>query len=215
MNCPECGAPGSDTVCARCGAPRSRATAPWGTAVPAADWAREVRFHLLTAHPEVRALLARAGRINAPTAATATGLELHDAFAARAAGAAAPRELASVVGPILTRMGVRADQRRVEAIHAPAGRTIVAVLGSFAARGNTLKDVHQARDGCAFEAALPSDVWAWEGTLLASITAEADRSRLELATTAAGPMDDRGKTARRLQRLLDDVRAFGTRTSAA
>jgi hypothetical protein len=223
MYCSECGAPGSGNFCTNCGTRLAPATVAWGAPAPAAapapapagDWSREVRYHALVAHPEVRGLIARAGRGDRLNVSAETVLKVYDKFLAKAVGGIELSELSTLVVPILKRMGVQTARQRVETVHAPAGRTIVAVLCSFAARGNTIKDVHQGADGCAIEAVLPSDVWSWEGTVLVSVAADGERSRLDASTRVGGQMFDWGKSVRWLDQLVGDVRAFGARTSAA
>lgn len=218
MYCSHCGTPGSGNFCTNCGtrlAPSSPRDEPASVPVPPADWSREVRYDVLIAHPEVRALLAQAGRGSHLNISAETFLKVYDKFLAKAVGGIELSDLSTIVVPLFVRMGVRTTKQRNELIAAPVGRTIVAVLCSLASRGNTIKDVHQARDGCAIEAVLPSDVWSWEGTLLVTVVAEADRSRLDARTTVGGQMYDWGKSARRLESLVSDVHSFGMKTFAA
>ncbi|MDR3635895.1 MAG: zinc ribbon domain-containing protein [Isosphaeraceae bacterium] len=217
MYCSHCGTPGSDNFCTNCGTRLAPALAqtPFDEPARPVDWSREVRYDVLVAHPEVRDLLARASGGNHWNVSAETCLKLYDKFLAKAVGGIELGELATIVVPLFTRMGVRATKQRTATIAAPAGRTIVAVLCSLAARGNTIKDVHQARDGCAIEAVLPSDVWSWEGTLLVTVVAAGDRSHLEARTTIGGQMYDWGKSERRLDFLVSDVQSFRARTSAA
>lgn len=213
MYCSECGKLASGKFCSNCGTQLAPAQA--GANPPAGDWSREVRYDVLIAHPQVREILAQAGRGDRPHISADVCMKFYDKFVAKAVGGVELSDLATIAVPIFTRMGIKTTKERTESIAAPAGRTIVAVLCSLAARGNTIKDVHQARDGCAIEAVLPSDFWSWEGTLLVSICAQGDFSRLDARTTVGGQLHDWGKSARRLEQLVSDVRAFQMRTFAA
>lgn len=220
MYCSHCGTPGSGNFCTNCGtrhasAPPPARDEPVSLPVPPADWSREARYDVLVAHPEVRDLLAQAGRNTHLNISAESCLKVYDKFVAKAVGGIELSELSTIVVPLFVRMGVRTSKQRNELIVAPVGRTIVAVLCSLASRGNAIKDVHQASDGCAIEAVLPSDVWSWEGTLLVSVVAEGDRSRLDARTTVGGQMFDWGKSVRWLDHLVSDVQSFRTRTFAA
>ncbi len=215
MYCSQCGTPGSGNFCTSCGTRLAPALAEWSVPGPPSDWSREVRYDVLVVHPEVRNLLAEAGRANPLNISAEKLMKVYDKFLAKAVGGIEVTDLSAIVVPILTRMGVKTTTQRSETIAAPVGRTIVAVLCSLAARGNTIKNVHQARDGCAIEASLPSNAWSWEGTLLVTVTADGERTRLDLGATIAGQVHDWGKSARRLELLVNDVRTFGTKTSAA
>jgi hypothetical protein len=204
MYCPQCGTPGSGNFCTGCGT----RLAPAGGHEPA-DWSREVRYDRLVAHPEVRDLLAGAADKAGVRISAEQALTLHDRFLSKALGGGVElSDLAKIAVPILARLGFQATKQRSEMIDVPAGRAIVAVLCSLTSRGQRLKDVHQARDGCAIEAVLPSDVWSWEGTLFVTVAAEGDRSRLDARTRIGGQMYDWGKGTRCLEHLVQDVRSF-------
>lgn len=213
MYCSQCGTPGSGNYCTNCGT--RLAPAAWSEPSARADWSHEVRYDVLVAHPEVRDLLAQSARGNHLNISAEKLLKVYDKFLAKAAGGVELSDLSTIVVPILTRMGVRTTKERTERIAAPVGRTIVAVLCSLAARGSTVKDVHQAFDGCAIEAVLPSDVWSWEGALLLTITAQGDWSRLDARSTIGGQAFDWGKSVRWLDHLVNDVHAFHGKPFAA
>lgn len=214
MYCTSCGTPGSGNYCTSCGA--RLAPAAWSEPASRVDWSHEVRYDVLVAHPDVRDLLAQSARGSQLNISAEKLLKVYDKFVAKAAGSVALSDLATVVVPIFTRMGVRtAAKQRSEMVAAPVGRTIVALLCSLAARGSTVKDVHQACDGCAIEAVLPSDIWSWEGALVVTVTAQGDWSRLDARTTIAGQSFDWGKSMRWLDHLVSDVHAFRSQTFAA
>ena len=206
MYCSQCGTQGAGNFCTSCG---TRLATVVETGPPAlVDWSREVRYDLLMSHPDVRDRVAKAAGRAGPGITAETVMKVYDKFVAKAVGGIEISDLSAVVVPLLVRFGVQTGKHRSETIEAPPGRTIVAVLCSLAARGRAVKEVHQATDGCAIEAVLPSDVWSWEGTLLVTIVAEGDWSRLDAQTKIGGQMYDWGKSTKCLEQLIEDVHSF-------
>lgn len=214
MYCSECGTPASGKFCANCG---TRIAVPVTSALSDApgEWSHEVRYDVLIAHPKVRDLLAEAARVSQRHISGEQILKVYDKFVVKAVCGVDSSDLATTIVPILTRMGIQTVHQRTESIAAPPGHSIVAVLSSLATRGNTIREVHQASNGCAIEAVLPSDLWSWEGTLLVTIEADGPRCRLDARTTIGGQMFDWGKGTRRLDQLVRDVHSFGARMTAA
>ncbi|WP_422922868.1 zinc ribbon domain-containing protein [Singulisphaera sp. PoT] len=212
MYCSECGTQGLGKFCTNCGTRLAAATATAlvdpPTPAPIVDWPREVRYDLLIAHPEVRERLSNAGNKATAGISAEQAMKFYDKFLAKAVGGVELSDIATIAVPILTRMGLQATKQRSESFEAPPGRTIVAALCSLAARGQKVKEVYQASDGCAIEAVLPSDLWSWEGTLFVTVASDGHRSRLDARTKIGGQVYDWGKSNRCLDRLVQDVRSF-------
>ena len=55
------------------------------------------------------------------------------------------------------------------------------------------------------EAKLPSDLWSFEGKIIASLNALADATLVEVATVIKGQLFDWGKSNRILEALVNDL----------
>lgn len=137
-------------------------------ATDAADWTQTLVYRDLVARPEVRSL------IDAATARAKTGmtgeefLKKTDSIMKVATGGVPLSVIGELAKPLTAKMGIKMGKTASRRFDLPPGRTVVAALCSMAARGQTLKAARQAQDGLVLEATLPSDLWAFEGLLLAT-----------------------------------------------
>jgi len=113
--------------------------------------------------------------------------------------------VASIVQPLYASWGIGMSRRRAERIAAPVGCVLLRVLCSLAARGQKLRAVEQAADGCHIEASLPSDLWSMEGDLLVTVRKDAQATEVEAATKINGQYFDWGKSSRCLAALFADL----------
>lgn len=200
MHCSQCGERAEGKFCWQCGA-------ALGPPPPPVDWQHELTYETLIRVPEVRAAIAaHAGR--APKGMTG---EQYLALADKLVPLGVSLELvASIVQPLYVSWGIGMSRRRAERIDAPIGRVLLRVLCSLAARGQQLRAVDQAADGCTIQAALPSDFWSMEGDLLVTVrrvTAgnDAQATEVEAATKIKGQYFDWGKSNHRLATLFTDL----------
>jgi len=94
------------------------------------------------------------------------------------------------------------EKKRRSEITFPPGKTIVNLLCLFAESGQKVINVEQAEDGCMIEAAIPSDIFSWEGTVLVVVQHHHKGTLVEATTTIKGQMYDFGKSERYLDKLF-------------
>jgi hypothetical protein len=197
MFCSECGKPAGGKFCANCGTPLASAPAE---VVP--QWEREVRYDTILKYPGVRDAIERSAR-QAPTRVTG---EQFLAFADKVAPMGVPLEgLVAIAQPLYARLGIKTGKERVCQVAAPVARVIVRALCSLARRGQTLRGVTQAADGCVLEATLPSDMFALEGSILVTVRRCGELAEVCGATQIPGQLYDWGKSQRCLNTLFADL----------
>lgn len=217
MYCEECGQSVSGKFCSNCGTraveSESRVASVASSDLPEeltlADvvegWAHEVRYDHILKFPAVRTTIEQ----HASQAPRRLSGEQFLALADKLVPQPVSMEgLAAVTQIVLTRLGVKTDQRREERVAAPVGEVIVRTLCSLARHGQKIRGVTQAADGCVIEAAQPSDVWSLEGTLLIAVrrqTAAADAAEVTATATVNGQVFDWGKNRRSLDGLFGDL----------
>ena len=209
--CSNCGAKAIGKFCADCGTDLSAPTHEAPLAVlevlPVEDWHEEVRYSILLHFAEVRDELAR------HAAQAKKGLSGEDFLKAcdiafKPFTGASLTTIASIAAPISSRLGIRLEKKRNWSINRPIGKVLVAALCSLARHGQALKNVQQAGDGCIFEAALPSDIWSFEGQFFVSIHRDCGKTHVEATAKIPGQLYDWGKSQQSLDRLYEDLQSI-------
>ena len=171
-------------------------------AEPVGDWETEVRYEALMRFPDVRASIER-------HAAQAPKRMSGDQFlqvAEKLMPNSAPLEkVALMAQPIYASLGVGTGKEQTQVVDAPVGRVIVRVLCLLARRGQALRGVRQASDGCFFEAVLPSDFRSFEGDMLVTVRRREWKTEVTAATKIKGQFFDWGKSRRVLADFFADL----------
>lgn len=176
-------------------------------AQPYGDWSGECRYEVLMKYPEVRETIAQHAA-KAPTGLTGEKfLDLCDAAFAPIPGVSL-KSVAGIASAWYASMGVKTGQNRKGLLPAPIGRSIVSSLCSLAQHGRAVKEVQQADDGCVVHAAIPSDIWSFEGELVITLTRAPRGTRIEAGTNIPGQWYDWGKSKKCLAQLFQDVESI-------
>jgi len=221
MFCSECGQQASGKFCSHCG--HRLAAGGSANSVPVVrildeshmqplvepavvevpeNWDEVVRYETLLSVPAVRDTINRHASMARKTLSGEDFLKLCD----QVMPMGVPMEkIASLIQPLYARLGIATGKQRVGHVRAPAGRVILRMLCSLARRGQSLKIVKQADDGCCFEAMLPSDLFALEGDLLVGVRKLNDVTEVTAATKIPGQLFDWGKSNRALDALFADL----------
>lgn len=202
MFCSNCGEELKGNFCSGCGAPAGGASNPPEHGPQ--DWSGEVRYEVLVRIPEVR------DRIKKHASMSKKGLsgeELLAFFDKVVPLGFSLEKLGGVVQPISARLGVKTGKGLSETLPNPPGKVIVAALCSLDRRGQVLRQVQQYEDGCLLEAALPSDMWSFAGTLYISARKSEAGTHVEATTKIEGQLFDWGKSRRSLEALFSDLKA--------
>jgi len=218
MYCSNCGSKATGNFCASCGS-ALQVSAAVQPAVPAqqaaahstpTDWTEELRVDALLRVPEVRELVSKHA---AQARQRMTGEQFLDVcgkalapFGVSMGEGVSMGKVAEVAQPIYARIGIGTGKTRAQVFPRPTGGVLVALLCSLARNGRTLKQASQAEDGCVIEAAIPSDMWSFEGDLLVTVERRAEGTFVEAATKIKGQMFDWGKSTRLLDRVLGALR---------
>ncbi len=204
MFCSECGQSARGNFCSHCGTPLTfLASAVELTSVEIVpDWDREVQYEAILKYPGVRETIERYARQAPKRLSGEQFLQL----AEKLMPTAVPLErLVAVVQPLYARLGIKTGKVRVEEVTAPVGKVIVRTLCSLGRHGQMLRGITQATDGCLFEATLPSDMFALEGSLLVSVQRSGSQAEVRGATRIDGQLYDWGKSKRCLNQLFTDL----------
>ncbi len=217
MYCSNCGEKATGKYCSHCGsrievpeAPSTPNTAipPVDLAadVPDPDWDGEVDYATLLQFRDVRERIARA---TAEAKKGVTAEEIvgwYEKAMAAIGGPALPySKVMTLATPILDRIGFHTGKERTAVLPHPVARVLVAALCSLARNGQTLKQVHQAEDGCVLEASIPSNVWTMESELVVTFHRQLDHTEVSARTKVPGQLYDWGKSQKWLQTLFDDM----------
>jgi hypothetical protein len=180
------------------------------TEAVAADWTESVVYRDLVARPELRALIDAAAARHKPGMSAADFLGGADQLLKLAGGGVPLKLIAEVAAPLYAQMGVKTGKTVTRRLALPPGRAIVAALTALASRGQTLKAARQGEDGVVLEAVLPSDAFAFEGSLIVALGRDGSGTMIEAATRVPGQMFDWGKSGRTLNALFDDIDGLAT-----
>jgi hypothetical protein len=212
MYCSECGHPAKGKFCSHCGTPLDAADQAIEHIVPAEvvavaelviEWDREVNYETLMRDPQVRQQIDLCS-LQAPKRMSG---EQFLALADKLVPMGISMEgLAGLIQPLYANLGVKTGKERAELVDVPVGQVIVRTLCSLARHGQKLRQVKQAPDGCAIEAALPSDLLSMEGDLLVFVHRRERGAQVAAQTRIAGQFFDWGKSTRCLERLFTDLR---------
>lgn len=218
MYCSECGQKAGGKFCSHCGhklelgsaAPQSTTIlrlddshlVPDAPVESSIDWVNEVRYESLLRVPSVRETIDRHASMARETLSGEDFLKLCD----KVMPVGVPLDkVATLVQPLYARLGIATGKQRTGRVGAPVGRVMLRMLCSLARRGQKLRIVNQADDGCCFEAMLPSDMFALEGDLLVSVRRLDAATEVTAATKIPGQLFDWGKSNRCLDTLFADL----------
>jgi hypothetical protein len=201
--CSQCRRRAQGNFCSGCGHSLNAAVDETSEVVLTVEWRDEVRFDVIASVPEVQQRITRA----AARAKKSLSGEQILSLAENLTPGLPMEKLAGVVQPLYASWGVKTGKERSDTIAAPVGEAIVRVLCSLAQRGQEVLCVEQHDDGCTITATLPSDVWALGGKMIVAVRRDPRGARIEAATLIEGQWIDWGKSKRRLELLLSDVRA--------
>jgi len=196
MFCSACGQQAQGKFCSHCGAL---------IAAPAAgrDWQQELRYAELVRVPQVRAAI----HYHASLARRGVTGEQFLGLCDKVVPLGVSMELvASIIQPLYASWGLGTGKQRSEQVASPIGCVMLNVLCSLASRGQSLRRVEQASDGCCFEAVIPSDIWSFAGDLLVTVRQRAGATEVEAAAKVKGQLYDWGKSQRCLDSLFADAR---------
>jgi hypothetical protein len=203
MFCSNCGIEvQSGNFCWNCGNPLRNVAATANEAVK--DWSQEVRYEALIRIPEVRELVRRHAAMARKRLSGENFLALCDKVIPLGVSMAM---VGSVAQPIFAALGVKTGKAYSQTLPTPPGTVMVSALCSLARNGQALQQVRQVSDGCLLEAALPSDVWSWQGVIYVSVRLANGGTRVDGATSIKGQAFDWGKSSRCLAALFADLKA--------
>lgn len=209
MNCSNCGLEASGNFCANCGA----ALVSDLVQSSSSGWEATPFFNVLIKNSEVRNLLAF---FTAQSRKKMTGMEIlrhYDRILRPMTGGVPLQVIATLVVPVYAKMGIKTGKSLTFSLPSPIGKTIVAALCYFARQGWAVDHVEQGADGCLIEATVPSDFLAWEGTMIAGISGDAETTNLDAGITIRGQLYDWGKSKRALQQFQTQILAISKQIS--
>lgn len=219
MYCSECGQQAFGKFCSHCGTRLQAAGQPGdaapplrvidgsmpaqaAAAEPSGDWERELRYEALLALPHVRDAINRHASLARKSLSGEEFLQLCE----KVMPSGVPLDkVALLAQPLYAKLGIATGKQRQGQILAPVGRVMLRMLCSLARRGQNLRLVRQADDGCFFEAVLPSDVLSFEGELMIGVRQLAGGTEVNAATQIKGQFFDWGKSQRCLDNLFADL----------
>ncbi|WP_428420586.1 hypothetical protein [Methylibium sp.] len=205
MFCSNCGTKATGNFCFSCGSRLSSQSSP---AEPQkSDWSQEIRYEALLRMPEVRERVSRHAVMAKKAMSAEDFLSISDKILPLFVniGPLSFQKIGAAVLPVFSQLGISTGKEHSATLSNPPGTTIVAALCSLARHGQGLRAVQQFEDGCLLDAALPSDMWSWEGTLYVSIRRHERATCVDAATKIKGQKFDWGKSKRALEALFQDL----------
>jgi hypothetical protein len=205
MFCSQCGKPAQGKFCSNCGFALSGgcSTDQPVQAEILPDWDHEVRYEMILQYPGVRTTIERHARQANKRLSGEEFLAIAEKVVPM--GGVPIEKVVAIAQPLLTRWGIKTGKHRTQQFPAPASKVLVRALCSLARHGQRLRNMTQAEDGCLIEAALPSDMFAFEGDLLVSVRRASIGAEVDAATQIGGQLFDWGKSNRSLDRLFEDL----------
>ncbi len=200
--CSECGEVASGNFCSSCGHRLVPSVPEEKVEESTGPWREESRYEVLVKVQEVRGLLERHARlaVEGPTG------EQYLALAEKLVPTGVPLEkLAKVANSLYKSWGIGTGKTRIESVPLPIGEAIVRVLCSLARRGQAIREVQQATNGCRIESAFPSDLFSLEGDFIVTIERVLSQTMVTAQTRIGGQLFDWGKSQRGIDRLFDDL----------
>lgn len=209
MFCSECGARARGKFCSSCGCKLETLDAPSTDVVPLpTDWSQIIDYETLLRIPAVRDAISRSA---AQAKKSMTGEEILDAYFkafGKLAGLPVPipvSGLAKFTQSAYAKLGIQTGKERSAFIARPAGEVLVSILCSLARNGRTLRSAHQLSAGCLLVAALPSDLFAFEGDFIITVTRTQGGTQVNAKTDIQGQLFDWGKSTRCLDDLFTEL----------
>lgn len=113
--------------------------------------------------------------------------------------------LAEIAHPIYCKLGLKTGKSQAIWYPLPAAPVLIGVLSSLALRGQPIRSVTQAEDGCLLEASIPSDFRSFEGDLFVAVERFEDSTRAAAVTEIKGQIFDWGKSKGIVNTLFSDL----------
>lgn len=203
MFCVHCGASGAAAFCSSCGKSQVAETkSDPRLEVSDVDWDSSLDYDRLLRQPEARSRIAAAGKSAFRGITSEDFLAIFDAVSPIGISM---QKVTDVLIPIYDKMGFNSQRCVQRSFLAPAGRTLLAVLCSMAAKSCTIANAEQDQDnadlGCRVFATIAGNVITNPGTMTATLRAIGERVDVRLDVKIAGQVYDWG----RCQRLLNDM----------
>ncbi len=104
-------------------------------------------------------------------------------------------KLAKVANSLYKKWGIGTGKTRVESVPLPVGEAIVRVVCSMARRGQAIRQVQQANNGCRIESAFPSDFFSLEGDFIVTVERISSQTMVTAQTRIGGQWFDWGKAS--------------------
>lgn len=205
MYCANCGQPVSGNFCANCGTPVAGNV---GEKPPASalHWTEEPSIPALMANPEVATLIKHyAGQ--AETKLNADDfLGIFDKI--MKPGGVSMKKIAEISVPIFEKMGVNTAHSTVQTLPFGLHESIVRCVCAIAKDGFPVTKIDLAENGLIIVATMPSDFFSWDGEMLVSMEGLGAETQITIHTKIKGQLYDWGKSKRRMERLIEDLRGI-------
>ncbi|MBX3427298.1 MAG: hypothetical protein KF688_16590 [Pirellulales bacterium] len=212
MYCTECGTAVAGKFCGQCGTRvAGGAAGSTGATDAAIDWTQTCDYETLIAHPAVRERVTRSAVNVAKRMSGEDFLGLCESMLGGFVPGVPLGAIAKLTQPLHVKLGFKTGKTRRIDVPLPIGVAIVESLCWLARSGRNLTGVRQLADGCVLDAELPSDMFAFAGTLTLTIVRTPTGASVEGVTAIPGQWYDWGKS----DRCLDDlVSTLGRRAAA-
>ena len=190
-------------------APAALPTPPPPQPRPSAEtkWQRSLRYDLLLADTQVRAILrAQAQFVKPPTTGDVFLVAL-DKLAAAPMGSA-PQSWLRSYQEVVAGFGIKTEKTRVQDFLAAPGVVLLAAICAAAREGMPLQGVRSSEESCALFAKLLRTTWSGEGEVLMTVACLGAGTRIEASTRIPGVIYDYGKSNRKLDSLFRSIQSL-------